>query len=517
MKVLSKSTLPVSFFRMYNPDMDSLFYAASELERLNLAFAIVTIIGTSGVTPRRSGRMLVDESGRIVSTIGGHLIEEKAKAEALEAIKAGMGRKIAVNSGRGTVELMIDVVKAPKRAIVIGYGHVGKAISKTLYEIGFALYIYDTRAVECPFAAEVHVEDSWEEVLASLSVDSFSAVIITTHDSSMILSLLDCSKAFYVGVLSSRSRVVPSKGVSVPMGLDIGAETPEEMAVAVAAEILMKYKKRSGKPECERLRRLIIVRGAGDLATGTIIRLKRAGYDVLALETSQPTQVRRNVSFAEAVYEKEQVVDGIRAVLIERAEDAFHVFDEGSIPVLVDPEAKAVSVLNPAVVIDAIIAKKNLGTCADMAPLVIALGPGFTAPDDADAVIETQRGHNLGRIIRKGSAAPNTGIPGNIAGYTSERVIRSNASGVFRSLRTFGDIVKKGETIAFVDDIPQKSEIDGMVRGMLRSGLRVTAGFKIADVDPRGEKAEYKTPSDKAMAIAGSVLEVVDSFFSQGN
>ncbi len=495
--------------------MNSLFAEAAELERLNLPFAIVTITATSGITPRKSGRMLVTESGSIVSTIGGHQVERLARDEAVEAIRERKGREISVNSGRGLMKLMIDVVKEPRRAFVIGYGHVGEAVAAVLHSLGFAIYIYDIRSADCPFAAEIHTAESWKELLSGLSLDSYSALVITTHDSSEILSLIDYSHAFYVGILSSRSRVIPKKGISVPMGLDIGAETPEEMAVSVGAEILMKYKKRCGIPESERRRRLIIVRGAGDLATGVIIRLKRAGYDVLALETAQPTQVRRNVSFAEAVYEKEHAVDGIRAVLIERAEDAFRAFDEDAVPVLVDPEAKAVSLLHPGVVIDAIIAKKNLGTRADMAPLVIALGPGFTAPEDADAVIETQRGHNLGRVIREGSAAPNTGIPGNIAGYASERVIRSNAEGVFRGIRTFGDLVRKGETVAYVGEKEQKSEIDGMVRGMLRSGLYVTEGFKIADIDPRGEKAEYRTPSDKAMAIAGGVLEVVDSFFAE--
>ena len=181
---------------------------------------------------------------------------------------------------------------------------------------------------------------------------------------------------------------------------------------------------------------------------------------------------------------------------------------------IADEKLEFLSELSPAVVIDAIIAKRNLGTRIDMAPLVIALGPGFTAGKDCHAVIETMRGHSLGAIIMDGSAQANTGIPGLIMGYGKERVVRSPSSGCFRGVKTFGDIVKKGDVIAFVGDVPVEATIDGMVRGMLRSGLEVTPGFKIADIDPRGEGVKYDEPSDKARSIAGSVLECVDAFFN---
>ena len=460
----------------------NLFLRAYELDRLNLPFAIVTVIGRNGVTPRTSGRMLVEEDGTTHSTIGGHLVEEKAVKAAIEAMREGKGRMVAVDTGHGEMKLMIDTVNKIRRAYIIGYGYVGEAIARTLHSVGFAVYIYDIRPVDCPFAAEIHTGEDWKSVLD--------------------------------GMVLSRARIIPEKGIYAPLGLDIDAETPEEIAVAVAAEIMQCCSRTSGVSLSERRRRLVIVRGAGDLATGTIIKLWRAGYDVLALEIEKPTQIRRSVSFAEAVYCGEMTVDGVRAVRIERAEDAFHEFDERTVPVLVDPEGTSIGILHPAVVVDAIIAKKNLGTRIDSAPLVIALGPGFAAGVDADAVIETQRGHRLGRIIREGSAAPNTGKPGNIGGYTTERVIRSSGEGVFRGIKTFGDIVMAGETIAYVDDTPITATIDGMIRGMLHDGLCVTEGFKVADIDPRGKDADYTTPSDKAYAIAGGVLECVDAFFS---
>ena len=260
-------------------------------------------------------------------------------------------------------------------------------------------------------------------------------------------------------------------------------------------------------------RKLIIVRGAGDLATGTIIRLHNAGYKVIALEIERPTVIRRTVAFAEAVYEGSVAVEDTVA---ERAspETASDVIGRGHVPVVVDPELAVLSSFRPAVLVDAIIAKRNLGTGIDDAPLTIALGPGFTAGVDVDVVIETKRGHALGRIIKSGSAIENTGVPGLIEGYGRERVIHSPSDGAVRNVRKIGDIVEKDEIIAYVGDVAVKAGIGGMLRGLIRDGYECTKGLKIADIDPRGERAEYRTMSDKARSISGAVLEVVDSFFS---
>ena len=260
---------------------------------------------------------------------------------------------------------------------------------------------------------------------------------------------------------------------------------------------------------------LIIVRGGGDLATGTIHRLWSAGLRVLVLETTHPAAIRRQVALCEAVYEGEATVEGLRAVRIEALEQAQSVWAQGAVPVLVDPEGACIARAKPEVVVDAILAKRNLGTHRDMAPLTIALGPGFVAGQDVDVVVETKRGHKLGRIIRAGSAAPNSGVPGVIGGYGAERVIHSPAAGVFRNRRAIADFVEAGETIALLETpegetVPVTTQISGILRGLRRDGYPVPKGFKVADVDPRREELENCfLISDKARCIAGSVLELV--------
>lgn len=260
---------------------------------------------------------------------------------------------------------------------------------------------------------------------------------------------------------------------------------------------------------------LIIVRGGGDLATGTIHRLWSAGLRVLVLETDRPAAIRRQVAVCEAVYEGETTVEGLRAVRVDSLEQTSAVWAQNTVPLLVDPKGSCIARAKPEVVVDAILAKRNLGTHRDMAPLTIALGPGFIAGQDVDAVVETKRGHRLGRIIRDGSAIPNTGIPGVIGGYGAERVIHAQTAGVFMNVHKIGDIVEAGETIAQIRTpdgacVPVTTRITGILRGLLRSGYPVTPGFKVADVDPRREElSNCFLISDKARCIAGSVLELV--------
>lgn len=259
---------------------------------------------------------------------------------------------------------------------------------------------------------------------------------------------------------------------------------------------------------------LIIVRSGGDLATGTIYKLVKCGFPVLILEVEQPSAIRRNVAFSEAVYEGLQTVEDITCYRADSLPHAISLLREKKLAVLVDPDGNAISELRPMAVVDGILAKKNLGTNRSMAPITIALGPGFEAGVDVDAVVETKRGHNLGRVLRSGSAVPNTGIPGVIGGYGKERVIHSPAAGILRNIRKITDTVKKGEPIAEVETetgrVPVLASIDGLLRGLIRDGYPVTEGFKLADIDPRAE--EYQncfTISDKARCIAGGVLEAI--------
>lgn len=281
--------------------------------------------------------------------------------------------------------------------------------------------------------------------------------------------------------------------------------------------------------------------------------LHRAGHRVIALETDYPAAIRRQVSFCEAVYDGSAAVEGVTARLVPALADAesdtetysgindtpaAHIVSEkwdssaieavleaGEVPLLIDQKGESIALLKPDVVVDAIIAKKNLGTTIDMAPLVIGVGPGFTAGQDVHLVIESMRGHNLARIITDGMAQPNTGVPGNIAGFTSERVIHAPAAGYIHDVRKIGDIVQKGDEIARIypdkesydnalsEYVPVNATITGIIRGLIREGYYFRKGFKIADIDPReSEITNCFTISDKARSIAGSVLEAVSAF-----
>ena len=263
---------------------------------------------------------------------------------------------------------------------------------------------------------------------------------------------------------------------------------------------------------------LVVVKGGGDLATGVAHRLHRSGFPVMITEIENPTMVRRTVSFAECLYADAWRVEGVTSARAdgespaEKAGNARAILEAGSIPVMVDPRAEAVAQVRPAVLVDAILAKRNLGTRIDDAEVVIGLGPGFTAGVDCHAVIETSRGHDLGRVILEGAAKPNTGVPGPIGGYTTERLLRAPQAGVFTSTARIGDVVRAGEAIARVDGAEVTSAIGGVLRGLLRDGIEVSAGFKVGDVDPRAEPAHCHTISDKSRAIGGGALEAIMMF-----
>lgn len=260
-----------------------------------------------------------------------------------------------------------------------------------------------------------------------------------------------------------------------------------------------------------RREQLVIVRGGGDLATGTIHALHTCGYPVIVLETRHPSAIRRHVAFSEAVYDGSSTIEGVICRRALELSEAYTILKSGQVALLTDPEGTCIAQAKPWAVIDAILAKRNLGTNRNMAEKTIALGPGFTAGKDVDLVIETKRGHNLGRIITEGQAAPNTGIPGIIAGYGKERVIHAPAEGILKNSAQIGDRVKKDQVIAVIENEMKNTEVKasltGILRGMIRDGYPVTKGFKIADIDPR--ESEYEncfTISDKARCIAGSVL-----------
>ncbi len=254
---------------------------------------------------------------------------------------------------------------------------------------------------------------------------------------------------------------------------------------------------------------IVVVRGAGDLATGVIYRLYKLGFKVVALEILKPSVIRRTVALASAVYQGVMQVEDLVGVLCHDISEVLGVWREDKIPILIDPDGKSIAQLKPAIVVDAILAKKNLGTNKNMAPIVIGLGPGFIAPLDVDAVIETNRGHFLGRVITTGKAQENTGEPGKIVGFGKERVLKSPVRGLVRIRKDIGEMVEKGEVLAEVQGVPVVATISGVVRGMIYEGYRVAKGMKMGDIDPRGHQEYCYFISDKALSLAGGVVQAV--------
>lgn len=255
--------------------------------------------------------------------------------------------------------------------------------------------------------------------------------------------------------------------------------------------------------------KMVLVKGAGDLATGVALRLHRCGIPVVMTETYRPTVVRRSVSFAEAVYCGSCTVEGVTAHKVKNIPEAKQVLKSDCIPIFVDPNCQKATMLRPFVMIDATIAKRNLGTQISDAPVVIGLGPGFTAGQDVHAVVETNRGHYMGRVIFQGSAQPNTGTPGPVKGYTTERLLRAPQDGVFVPCAALNTQVKAGNIIGFVENTPVKAAITGVLRGLIKGGIRVKRRMKIGDIDPRCVPEHCYTVSDKALAVAGGVLEAI--------
>lgn len=260
---------------------------------------------------------------------------------------------------------------------------------------------------------------------------------------------------------------------------------------------------------------LILVRGAGDIATGVILRLVMAGFRVIALEAPRPTLIRRTVSLAQCVFDGEVQVEGVCSRVISNVDEALDSASADFVPVMIDPDGQARFALKPRAVVDAILAKKNLGVNLNWAPIVIGLGPGFVAGRDVHAVVETNRGHDLGKVYYHGQAQTDTGIPGPIAGYGAERLVKSPADGLFVPCKSIGDVVESGEVLGWVKGLPVQAALTGVIRGLINEQVAVAKGMKIGDVDPRGERVLCETVSDKARSVGGGVLEAILHFLSR--
>ena len=264
---------------------------------------------------------------------------------------------------------------------------------------------------------------------------------------------------------------------------------------------------------------LVAVKGAGDLATGVIHRLKRAGFVVIATELAHPTVLRRTIAFAEAIALGQMTVEGITARHAHSIDEILVILENSFVPILIDPDGIAVKHMQPDVFIEATLSKYNTGITVNDAPIVIALGPGYEAGVDAHAVIETNRGHNLGRVYLEGYAEPNTGVPGTIGGYAGERLLRVPCAGRLYGVHQIGDQIREGDVVAIVKSgevsVPITAAIPGILRGLVRDELVVSTGMKVGDIDPRAIREHCFTISDKSRAIGGGVLEAILYFMNK--
>ena len=489
--------------------------------------------------------MLVLADGTSFGTVGGGLIETKVVDEARKAIDFnrpimldyvldhGPGPDSLEMECGGALKVLIEVFGARPRVLIAGGGHVGLEIARLASLVGYRVAIVDDRPdfvtpARFPMAAELYVKPNLTAAMAEAPVDSNTCVIIATHAGDERAFRHFVSTPFrYLGFLGSRRKVrviiekLRAEGVAeellnrirAPVGLDLGAETPEEIAVSIIAEIMSTVTGRDAAPLSGRNGELIVVRGGGDIGTGVAVRLKAAGFRVVVMEIDQPLAIRRTVSFSEAVYEGQYSVEGVHARLAKSLDEVKAILAEDKVPVLIDPDCSLLPALAPFALVDAVMAKKNTGVRRGMAPAVIALGPGFEARGDVDAVVETNRGHELGRVILEGSAQANTGVPGDVGGKTMERVIKATHSGKVEALASIGQILKTGDPVLAISGAGGRTiisaTIDGVLRGIIHPGLDIVTGEKIADIDPRAKPEHCMVVSDKARAVAGGVLEAI--------
>ncbi len=519
----------------------NIFSEAADLTEKNIPFALATIVSTKGSTPRTSAKMIIVSKKDIRGTIGGGLTEAYVIEEAVRCLESGQSRvvtftldngtgktSIAMNCG-GEVDIFIEVINPRPVLLIAGGGNVGKNLAELAAKVHFNIAVAENREEflsneRFPMAKDLYGGETIGEALAQAKIDRNTFIVIATGsvDEEALRAVIN-SDAAYIGLLSSKRKsaliinTLRKEGVDekklnavyAPVGLDLKAETPEEIAFSILAEIIKIQKGAHARHLKKRTDNLVIVRGGGDIASGTIARLYNSGYRVVVLEIAEPTVIRSKVSFAQAMFDGSITIDGITAVKASSVKEIEKILTDEMIPVVEDPEGTYIKALKPAAVVDGILAKKNLGTTKDMAPVVIGLGPGFEAGYDVHAVIETNRGHNLGRVILEGKPEPNTGVPGVIGGHAAKRVVRSTAAGIVTPVKKIGDLVQEGDLLATIGKHEVRAQIPGVLRGMIHPGMQVPEGFKIGDVDARGNVENCFTISDKARAVGGGTLEAL--------
>jgi len=506
--------------------------------------AVLTIVDKEGSAPREVGARMAVSPDEAVGTIGGGTVESLAVESAREVLAGNEEAGIRTyelrpegNTGMvcgGSMDVFIDIVRGQRRLYIAGGGHIGESLAEMAGSLGFEdVVVIDDREEftdpsQFPESVTVINGDYYDDLIDQ-PITRESAVVVATrsnaYDRNAVQAALD-GGAGYVGLVASENKTehvldgLREKGYSetelasirAPIGLDLGGSSPESLALAILSEVEADfYGASADRIDAFSLDDLVVIRGGGDLGTGVAYRLHQAGYPVIITDVAQPTAVRRAVAFSEAVYENTVDIEGITGQYVEDVNEAIHALRNDEIAVIEDPDAEIANELGAKVLIDAILAKGKFdtGTRRDDADVVIGLGPGFEAGEDVDAVVETDRGHELGRVYYEGTATEYNGIPGERRGFTTERVLRSPTDGTWETEVSIGDMVEAGQTIGFVDEEPVETEIDGIVRGLVHDGVSVEEGAKMGDVDPRGEEVDPSKISDKALDLGGGVLEAV--------
>ncbi len=521
----------------------SLFEDLSDLVDRGEPAALLTVVDTEGSAPREVGTRMVVTDDAEYGTIGGGTVEglaiDEARAVLTGEAESGVRSyelRPGGNTGMvcdGSMEVFIDLVRGQPRLYIAGCGHISQALASLATELDYAVTVIDDREAYADpglFPDDVTVvHGEYGEQLRDLPMTRETAVLVATRSSTFdgqaIAAALD-GGAGYVGFVASDTKAervfdglaedgysrADLADVRAPVGLDLGSDSPGDIALSILAELTQTRNDATGEPASTLdLSSLVVVKGGGDLGSGVVYRLHQAGYPVLVTEVAHPTVVRRTVAFATAMYEDEVTVEGVTARAVADPDEAVAVLHEGDVPVIADPEGTIVAELEAAVLVDATLAKgkRDTGTRRDDANTVIGLGPGFEVGSDVDAVVETDRGHELGRVYYEGTASAYDGEPGERGGYTHERVLRAPTDGEWTPDVDIGTMVDAGTLVGHVDSELVEAEIAGLVRGLVHGGITVEAGAKLGDVDPRGASVDPDTISDKALSIGGGVLEAV--------
>ncbi|WP_254533696.1 selenium-dependent molybdenum cofactor biosynthesis protein YqeB [Natrinema gelatinilyticum] len=520
----------------------TLFDRVDDLVEQGRPASMLTIVDKDGSAPRDVGaKMLVTDDDEY-GTIGGGTVEGLAVEDSRDVLRGDADPGVRTyelrpggNTGMvcgGSMDVFIDRIRGRARLYVAGGGHIGVELAAMGTRLGYAVTVVDDReeyASPERFSADVDVvHGPYDEVLAGLPMTSETAVVVATRsgtfDRQAVAAALN-GGAGYVGVVASEDKTAhifdslledgysrrDLVRVRAPVGLDLGGGGPEDVVLSILAELHRdRYDATGERANRHDIDDLVVLRGGGDLGSGVVYRLHQAGFPVIVTETAQPTVVRRAVAFGAAMYDGDVTVQGVTGRRVADVDEALAVLADDEVPVLEDPDGTVIDELEPRAVVDAIMAKGKFdtGTRRALADVVVGLGPGFDASENVDAVVETDRGHELGHVIYDGKPSPYDGEPGDRRGYTHERVLRAPSDGVWSPSVEIGEVVEAETIVGSVDDDPVVTEIGGLVRGLVHDGVSVSAGAKLGDVDPRDD-VDYTKISDKALCLGGGVLEAL--------